>query len=149
MTYSMVKKTKLVPPTKRYLEILKQGYKDLSMSFKSNPLNNDLIGLKDDNAIARSIRNIVYTLPGEKFFDSDFGSDVTGSLFENIDEISAVTIREEIEYCIKSYEPRVNLIEVQSIPNYDNNEYNVLITYEILGADVPPQELEFVLLPAR
>ena len=131
------------------LERVKQGYKDLSMSFKSNPLNNDLIGLKDDNAIARSIRNIVYTLPGEKFFDSDFGSDVTGSLFENIDEISAVTIREEIEYCIKSYEPRVNLIEVQSIPNYDNNEYNVLITYEILGADVPPQELEFVLLPAR
>ena len=131
------------------LERVKQGFKDLSMSFKSNPLSDELIGLKDDNAIARSIRNIVYTLPGEKFFDSDFGSDVTGSLFENIDEISAVSIREEIEYCIKSYEPRVNLIEVQSIPNYDNNEYNVLITYEILGADVPPQELEFVLLPAR
>ena len=131
------------------LERVKQGYKDLSMSFKSNPLNNDLIGLKDDNAIARSIRNIVYTLPGEKFFDSDFGSDVTGSLFENIDEISAVTIREEIEYSIKTYEPRVNLLEVESIPNFDNNEYNVLITYEILGADVPPQELEFVLLPAR
>ena len=131
------------------LERVKQGYKDLSMSFKSNPLNDDLIGLKNDSAIARSIRNIVYTLPGEKFFDNDFGSDVTGSLFENIDEVSAVTIREEIEYCIKTYEPRVNLISVDSIPNYDNNEYNVLITYEILGADVPPQELEFVLLPAR
>ena len=131
------------------LERVKQGYKDLSMSFKSNPLNDDLIGLKNDSAIARSIRNIVYTLPGEKFFDNDFGSDVTGSLFENIDEVSAVTIREEIEYCIKTYEPRVNLIEVLSLPNYDNNEYNVLITYEILGADVPPQELEFVLLPAR
>jgi phage baseplate assembly protein W len=131
------------------LERVKRGYKDLSMSFKSNPLNDDLIGLKNESAIARSIRNIVYTLPGEKFFDSDFGSDVTGSLFENIDEVSAVTIREEIEYCIKTYEPRVNLIEVQSIPNYDNNEYNVLLTYEVLGADVPPQELEFVLLPAR
>ena len=131
------------------LERVKQGYKDLSMSFKSNPLNDDLIGLKNESAIARSIRNIVYTLPGEKFFDNDFGSDITGSLFENIDEVSAVTIREEIEYCIKTYEPRVNLISVDSIPNYDNNEYNVLITYEILGADVPPQELEFVLLPAR
>ena len=131
------------------LERVKQGYKDLSMSFKSNPLNNDLIGLKDDNAIARSIRNIVYTLPGEKFFDSDFGSDVTGSLFENIDEISAVTIREEIEYCIKTYEPRVNLLEVESIPNFDNNEYNVVITYEIIGADVDAQQLEFVLLPSR
>ena len=131
------------------LERVKQGYKDLSMSFKSNPLNNDLIGLKDDNAIARSIRNIVYTLPGEKFFDSDFGSDVTGSLFENIDEISAVTIREEIEYCIKSYEPRVNLIEVQSIPNYDNNQFDVVLVYQIIGADTPPQQLEFVLLPSR
>ena len=131
------------------LERVKQGYKDLSMSFKSNPLNDDLIGLKNDSAIARSIRNIVYTLPGEKFFDNDFGSDITGSLFENIDEVSAVTIREEIEYCIKTYEPRVNLISVDSIPNYDNNEYNVLITYQILGADTPPQQLEFVLLPAR
>ena len=131
------------------LERVKQGYKDVSMSFKSNPLNDDLIGLKNESAIARSIRNIVFTLPGEQFFDSDFGSEVSASLFENVDEVSAVTIREEIEYCIKSYEPRVNLIEVQSIPNYDNNEYNVLITYEILGADVPPQELEFVLLPAR
>ena len=131
------------------LERVKQGFKDLSMSFKSNPLNDDLIGLKNESAIARSIRNIVFTLPGEKFFDPNFGSDISQSLFENIDEISAVTIREEIEYSIKTYEPRVNLIEVQSIPNYDNNEYNVLITYEILGADVPPQELEFVLLPSR
>ena len=131
------------------LERVTQQYKDVSMSFKSNPLNDDLIGLKNESAIARSIRNIVFTLPGEKFFDPNFGSDISQSLFENIDEISAVTIREEIEYSIKTYEPRVNLIEVQSIPNYDNNEYNVLITYEILGADVPPQELEFVLLPSR
>ncbi len=131
------------------LERVKQGYKDVSMSFKSNPLNDDLIGLKNESAIARSIRNIVFTLPGEKFFDPDFGSEVSASLFENIDEISAITIREEIEYSINTYEPRVNLIEVNSIPNYDNNEFNVIITYEILGADVPPQQLEFVLLPSR
>ena len=131
------------------LERVKQGYKDVSMSFKSNPLNDDLIGLKNESAIARSIRNIVFTLPGEKFFDSDFGSEVSASLFENVDEISAVTIREEIEYSIEQYEPRVNLIKVESIPNYDNNEYNVIIQYEILGADTPAQELEFVLLPSR
>ena len=131
------------------LERVTQKYKDLSMSFKSNPLNDDLIGLKNESAIARSIRNIVYTLPGEKFFDDNFGSDVTGSLFENIDEVSAVTIREEIEYSIKTYEPRVNLLEVESIPNFDNNEYNVVITYEIIGADVDAQQLEFVLLPSR
>ena len=119
------------------------------MSFKSNPLNDDLIGLKNESAIARSIRNIVFTLPGEKFFDPNFGSDISQSLFENIDEISAVTIREEIEYSIKTYEPRVNLLEVESIPNFDNNEYNVVITYEIIGADVDAQQLEFVLLPSR
>ncbi len=131
------------------LERVKQQYKDVSMSFKSNPLNDDLIGLKNESAIARSIRNIVFTLPGEKFFDPNFGSDISQSLFENIDEISAVTIREEIEYSIKTYEPRVNLLEVESIPNFDNNEYNVVITYEIIGADVDAQQLEFVLLPSR
>ena len=131
------------------LERVTQKYKDVSMSFKSNPLNDDLIGLKNENAIARSIRNIVFTLPGERFFEPDFGSEVSASLFENVDEVTAVTIREEIEYSINQFEPRVNLISVDSIPNFDNNEFNVLITYEILGADIPPQNLEFVLLPSR
>ena len=131
------------------LERVKQGYKDLSMSFKSNPLNEDLIGLKDQSAIARSIRNIVYTLPGEKFFDSDFGSEVSATLFENLDDVSAITIRDEIEYSINTYEPRVKLLNVDSMANYDNNEYNVVITYQIIGSDVPPQDLEFVLLPSR
>ncbi len=131
------------------LERVKQGYKDLSMSFKSNPLNEDLIGLKDQSAIARSIRNIVYTLPGEKFFDSDFGSEVSATLFENLDDVSAITIRDEIEYSINTYEPRVKLLNVDSIANYDNNEYNVVITYQIIGSDTPPQDLEFVLLPSR
>ena len=131
------------------LERVKQGYKDLSMSFKSNPLNEDLIGLKDQSAIARSIRNIVYTLPGEKFFDSDFGSEVSATLFENLDDVSAITIRDEIEYSINTYEPRVKLLNVDSIANYDDNEYNVVITYQIIGSDTPPQDLEFVLLPSR
>jgi len=131
------------------LERVKQGYKDLSMSFKSNPLNDDLIGLKDQSAIARSIRNIVYTLPGEKFFDSDFGSEVSATLFENLDDVSAITIRDEIEYSINTYEPRVKLLNVDSIANYDDNEYNVVITYQIIGSDTPPQDLEFVLLPSR
>ncbi len=131
------------------LERVSQGFKDISMSFKSNPLNDDLIGIKNETAIARSIRNIVFTIPGEKYFDSNFGSEVSASLFENIDEVTAITIREEIEFSINQYEPRVSLIEVQAIPNYDNNEFNVLITYEVVGADIPPQELEFVLLPSR
>ena len=131
------------------LERVKQGYKDLSMSFKSNPLTDDLIGLKNESAIARSIRNLVFTLPGERFFDQDFGSDVSASLFENIDEVTAITIQDDIEYMIKMHEPRVELLDVQSLPNYDNNQFDIIIVYKIRGSSNPPQELEFVLLPSR
>lgn len=131
------------------LERVSQGFRDVSMSFQANPLNNDLIALKNETAIARSIRNIVFTIPGEKFFDPDFGSNVTRSLFENIDVISAITIRDEIETSIRNYEPRVSLISVETTPDYDNNNFNVTIVYRIVGIDVPPQQLEFVLLPTR
>ena len=107
------------------------------------------MGLKNETAIARSVRNIILTEPGEKFFDENYGSRVSKLLFENVDDITASQIQEEIEYSIKTYEPRVNLLEVESIPNFDNNEYNVVITYEIIGADVDAQQLEFVLLPSR
>tara|TARA_R100000231_G_C5249030_1_gene142153 strand:- start:214 stop:615 length:402 start_codon:yes stop_codon:yes gene_type:complete len=126
-----------------------QKYKDISMSFDTNPLNNDLIGLKDSSAIARSIRNIVFTQPGEKFFQPDFGSRISESLFENIDDVSADVIRDEIRNSIKNFEPRVNLLSVIVRPNFDFNEINVTIEYEIIGIDIPPQQLDFVLLPTR
>ena len=131
------------------LERVKQGFKDLSMSFRSNPLNDDLIGLKNESAIARSIKNLVFVRKGEKFFDPEFGSELSASLFENIDEVTAISIQDDIEYMIKMHEPRVKLINVESIPNYDNNQFDVVIVYQIIGADTPPQELEFVLLPSR
>ena len=131
------------------LERVKQEFKDISMSFKVNPLNDDLIALKNSSAIARSIRNIVFTQPGEKFFNPDFGSRITESLFENMDEVSALAIRDEIENSITRFEPRVNVIEVKVIPNFEANEMNATIVYEIVGIDVPPQQLEFVLLPTR
>jgi len=131
------------------LERVSQGFKDISMSFQRNPLTNDLIALKNDNAIARSIRNIVFTLPGEKFFNENFGSRISKSLFENLDEISASIIRDEIENSIRNYEPRVELIEVQTDPDYDNNSFDVTIIYKIVGIDVPAQQLQFVLQPTR
>jgi phage baseplate assembly protein W len=131
------------------LERISQGFKDISMSFQANPLNLDLIALKNENAIARSIRNIVFTLPGEKFFDSNFGSRISDSLFENIDEISASIIQDEIRNSITNYEPRVELIDVQTTPDYDNTTFDVLIQYRIIGADVLPQQLEFVLQSTR
>ena len=131
------------------LERVSQGFKDLSMTFQSNPLNDDLIALKNANAIARSLRNIVFTLPGEKFFNPNFGSRITESLFENIDEISATVIVDEIRESIDNYEPRVELIDVKVNPDYENNGFGVNIVYEIIGIEIPAQELQFVLQSNR
>ena len=128
---------------------VKRKYKDLSMSFETNPLNDDLVSLNDTSAIARSLRNIVFTQPGEKFFNPDFGSRISESLFENVDEVSALAIEDEIKSSIINFEPRVNLSFVNVKPNPDDNEMNVTIEYEITGIDIPPQQLEFVLLPTR
>ena len=131
------------------LERVSRGFKDLSMTFQSNPLNGDLIAIKNVNAITRSIRNIVLTIPGEKFFDPDFGSNVSNLLFENVDDITASQIQEEIEFSINNYEPRVKLIDVQVIADNDNASFDTIITYEVIGADVPPQALEFALQSTR
>ena len=126
-----------------------KDFKDLSMSFQINPLNSDLIAIKNETAIARSVRNLVFTLPGERFFNENLGSRVSRSLFENIDDISASIIRDEIENTINNYEPRVELIDVTVAPNYENNEFNVTINYYIVGIDVLPQQLSFALQPTR
>ena len=102
------------------------------MSFETNPLNDDLVSLSDTSAIARSIRNIVFTSPGEKFFQPDFGSKISESLFEIVDDSSAITIRDEIRSSIINYEPRVNFLDVIVNPNPDENEMNVTIKYEIV-----------------
>ena len=126
-----------------------QSFKDISMSFETNPLNGDLIALKNTSAIARSLRNIVFTQPGEKFFQPEFGSRVTESLFDIADGVSASSIRDEIRSSIINYEPRVKLLDVTVIPNPGENELNVTIEYEIVGLDISPQQLDFVLLPTR
>ena len=128
---------------------VKRIYKDLSMSFETNPLNDDLVSLSDTAAIARSIRNIVFTSPGEKFFNPDFGSRISESLFENVDNVSALAIKDEIKSSIINFEPRVKLLDTIVVPNPDDNEMVVTIEYEIVGIDIPPQQLEFVLLPTR
>lgn len=131
------------------LERVSRGFKDVSMTFQRNPLNGDLIALKNENAIARSIRNIVFTVPGEKFFDQDFGSSISASVFENMDEVSAIVVKDQIEESIRFNEPRVKLLTVDVFPNFDNNSFDTTIVYEIIGADIPPQELQFVLQQTR
>ena len=131
------------------LERVSQGFKDISMTFQSNPLNDDLIAIKNENAIARSLRNIVFTTPGEKFFNQSFGSRITESLFENIDEITATIIVDEIRQSIDNYEPRVEVDDVRAFPDYENNSFDVTITYDVIGSEIPTQELQFVLQSSR
>ena len=126
-----------------------KSFEDISMSFKYNPLSGDLIGLKNENAIARSVRNIILTNPGEKVFDPFFGSNVSNILFETVDDITAVSIQDEIENSLKNYEPRVEIIDVIVDPDYDNNQFDVTISYQIVGIDIPPSQIEFALLPSR
>ena len=131
------------------IERVSQGFKDISMTFQSNPLNDDLIAIKNENAIARSLRNIVFTTPGEKFFNQSFGSRITESLFENIDEITATIIVDEIRQSIDNYEPRVEVDDVKAFPDFENNSFDVTITYDVIGSEIPTQELQFVLQSSR
>ena len=119
------------------------------MSFQVNPLTDDLIAIKNQSAIARSIRNLVLTAPGERFFNNDVGSRVSDLLFENMDDLTASSIRDEIENTIENYEPRVKLLKVSVNANIDSYNMDVRIVYQVIGIDIPPQELSFVLIPTR
>jgi phage baseplate assembly protein W len=128
---------------------ISKAFKDVSATFQVNPINSDLIVLRNENAIARSIRNLVFTIPGEKPFEPTIGSNVTNLLFENLDFLTASSIRSEIENTINNFEPRVRLREVKVTPNFDNNAFDVAIRYDIIGIDVSPQQLSFALQPTR
>ena len=131
------------------LERISRDFKDISMTFQSNPLNRDLIGIKNETAIARSVKNLVLTSQGEKFFNSSFGTKVSKLLFENIDEMTASIIKDEISFTLNTYEPRIEVTDLTVSPNYDENEFAVTIQYKIIGIDVLPQQLSFALQPTR
>jgi phage baseplate assembly protein W len=131
------------------IERVSRGFKDISSSFKANPLNYDLISLNNETAIARSIRNLILTVPGEKFFNSELGSRVNESLFENFNSVTAINIESDIRTTIENYEPRVLLNSVKVTTDYDNYAYDVVITYDIVGINLPTQSLNFVLEPTR
>ena len=131
------------------VERVSRGFKDISMSFEVNPINNDIIGVKNDTAIARSIRNLIFTVPGERFFNENLGSKVSQILFDTVDEISASAIRDEIEETIIKYEPRVKLKDIRVKPDFDNYTFDVTIVYDIVGIDALTQQLNFALQPTR
>tara|TARA_X000000368_G_C22871368_1_gene641055 strand:- start:72 stop:473 length:402 start_codon:yes stop_codon:yes gene_type:complete len=131
------------------VERVSRGFKDISMSFEVNPITDDIIGVKNDTAIARSIRNLVLTTPGERFFNPKLGSEVSEILFDTVDDISAAVIRDEIEQTIIKFEPRVKLEDVKVKGDFDSNQFDVTITYDVIGVDALPQQLNFALQPTR
>ena len=128
---------------------LSKGFKDLSASFQTNPLSNDLIALKNESAIARSVRNLVLTIQGERPFQPVLGTGVSRLLFENMDKLTASAIRSELRTTIENYEPRVEINEIIVEPNPEGNAMDVTLQYFIIGMDVPEQELTFALEPTR
>ena len=131
------------------LERVSKSFKDVSMSFKINPFNNDILTVKNETAIARSVRNLILTNKGERFFNPDLGCGVNDLLFENLDLLTASRIESEIKYTIDTYEPRVDLTDVQVRPDYDNHTFDIVIRYNIIGIDATPQQLSFVLQSSR
>ena len=128
---------------------LSRGFKDLSASFQTNPLSNDLIALKNESAIARSVRNLVLTGRGERPFQPILGTGVSRLLFENMDKLTAAAIRSELRTTIENYEPRVEINEILVEPDFEGNAFHVTLQYFIIGIDVPEQELTFALEPTR
>jgi|TARA_B100001964_G_scaffold148356_1_gene163489 phage baseplate assembly protein W len=126
-----------------------QSFKDISATFQINPLNRDLISLNNSYAIARSLRNLIMTVPGDRPFNPVLGSQVTNLLFEKLDKLTAVTIKSEIVNTIENFEPRVRLNEVIVNAQSDKNQFDVIIQYYIVGIDVQLQELTFALEPTR
>ena len=131
------------------VERVSKGFKDISSSFQVNPSNEDLIAIKNETAIARSIRNLILTYTGARVFNPILGSQLGRLLFENINELTATTVEDEITTTIENFEPRVDLTAVEVVPNYENGEFDVTIRYDIVGIDVLPQELSLALQPTR
>ena len=124
-------------------------FKDISLSFAPHPVTKDLPILKNERAIARSVRNIVETIPTEKFFNPDFGSDVYKSLFDFVDSGTAGIIEDQIKNSVENYELRVNNVRVEVDPFPDLNEFEVTVIYDIVGQEFPTQEYSFILEATR
>ena len=128
---------------------ISRSFKDISLSFEPHPVSKDLKVLRNADAIRKSVRNIVQTVPSEKFFNPYFGSDVYRSLFEFIDFGTASTIQSQIEIALDDYESRIANVKVQVDPQPDTNTFNVTVIYDIVGQEFPTQEYSFLLEATR
>ena len=128
---------------------ISRAFKDITLSFEAHPVTKDLLILKNENAIRRSVRNIVETIPTERFFNSLLGSEVRSSLFGFVDFGTASVIQSQIEIAIDNFEPRVNNVQVQVNPTPEQNSFEVTVLFDIIGQEFPTQEYTFILEATR
>ena len=128
---------------------ISRSFKDISLSFEPHPVTKDLPILKNQSAIIRSIRNLVETIPNERFFNPSLGSEVRSSLFDFVDFATASVIRDQIINTISNYEPRVTGVDIEVDPRPDTNEFEVTVIFDIIGQEVPTQQFSFILEATR
>ena len=126
-----------------------RAFKDINLSFKRHPVTNDLVAIKNEDAIKRSVKNIIFTILGEKPFQPNFGSVISESLFDLSTNLNEVRITDEIRVSLTNYEPRISNILVKVTVRPDSNEMNATVQYDITGISAPPQEVDVLLFPAR
>ena len=131
------------------IQRISRTFKDISLSFAPHPVTKDLPILKNENAIVRSVRNLVETIPTERFFNSSLGSDVQDSLFGFVDYGTASLIEDQIVTVVTNFEPRVENVEVDVEPQHDNNSFGVIVRFDVVGQAFPPQEFAFLLETTR
>ena len=124
-------------------------FKDINLSFKRHPVTNDVVSINDEDAIKRSVKNIIFTILGEKPFQPLFGSVINESLFELSTSLSEMKVSDEITQSLLNYEPRIANTEVTVSIYPDSNEMNVTVQYDIVGIPAPPQQVDVLLFPAR
>ena len=128
---------------------ISRAFKDINLSFKPHPVTKDITTLRNENAIKRSVRNLVQTIPTERFFNSILGSSVRDSLFGFVDFGTASVIQREIITTIENFEPRVDNLQVNVEPRPDQNEFEVFVIFNIIGQDFPIQNFSFILQATR
>ena len=124
-------------------------FKDISLSFTPHPITKDLTILKNENAIKKSVRNLVQTIPTERFFNSALGSEVRDSLFDFVDFGTASVIQNQIQITLENFEPRIDNVSVEVTPKPDTNEFEVTVFFTVVGQDIPTQEFTFMLEATR
>jgi len=131
------------------IEGISRAFKDINLSFNAHPITKDITVLKNENAIKRSVRNIVNTIPRERFFNPTLGSDVRSSLFNFVDYGTASVIQKQIQIAIENFEPRVDNLQINVFPRPDSNEFEVNVIFDIIGQQFPTQEFTFLLEATR